>query len=62
MQASFNKFLYDRIKIWLRNKHPKASTILLNNQYMLLGNIKRQHNLDSNADEAIWLKIFNNES
>jgi len=29
---------------------------------MLLGNIKRHHNLDSNADEAIRLKIFNHES
>jgi len=46
----------------MRNKHPKAYTIILNNQYMLLGNINRHHNLDSNADEAIRLKNFKHES
>jgi len=46
----------------MRNKHPKGYTILLNNQYMLLGNIKRQHNLDSNADEGNRVKNFKHES
>ena len=43
---SFRAWLYRRIVIWLRKKHPKVSMGWINRQYLLTENIVEQHDLN----------------
>jgi RNA-directed DNA polymerase len=42
------KWLYDRVIIWVRRKHPKNSRTWLNNYYFLMGNLLKVHDLENN--------------
>jgi|GEM_PF-852201 len=42
------KWLYDRVTIWARRKHPKNSRTWLNNYYFLMGNLLEAHDLENN--------------
>jgi len=41
-------WLYKRILIWMKRKHPKSSIIWLNKHYFLLNNLLKEHNLENN--------------
>jgi len=41
---SFRGWLYNRIVIWMRKKHPKVAISWLNRNYLLIENILEQHN------------------
>lgn len=60
--SSLKKFLYQRIKIWMIKKHPKASLGWLNQQYMLPEEIQKQYNLDDRVFEELRVRLLNSES
>jgi hypothetical protein len=60
--SSLKAFLYKRLKIWLIKKHPKASIVWLMKQYMLFGEIGKQHNLDNKTMNVFKIKSLNHES
>ena len=53
-------WLYTRITIWMKRKHPKSSIIWLNKHYLLLNNLLEEHDLENNPKIIDYLvkKIF----
>lgn len=43
-------WLYKRIVIWMKRKHPKSSIIWLNKHYFLVENLLEEHNVKSNPE------------
>lgn len=42
-------WLYRRVVIWVKRKHPKSSIVWLNKHYFLLENLLEEHNLKNNS-------------
>jgi len=53
--SSFRAWLYRRIVIWLRKKHPKVSMGWINRQYLLTNNIVEQHDLSRDASVVNYI-------
>lgn len=48
-------WLYTRITIWMKRKHPKSSIIWLNKHYFLLNNLLEEHDLENNPKIVDYL-------
>lgn len=48
-------WIYKRIVIWLKRKHPKSGTIWLNKHYFLMENLLKEHDIENNPKIADYI-------
>lgn len=46
--SSLRNWIYKRVVIWMKRKHPKSSIKWLNKHYFLIENLLEEHNLENN--------------
>jgi RNA-directed DNA polymerase len=48
--SSLRNWIYRRLSIWMKRKHPKSSRTWLNKHYFLMENLSKEHDLENNPE------------